>query len=129
MYLYLFQGHFKCNKKRIIDYPNLWGWVRDVYQWPGVKDTVNMYHIKEHYHGSHPTVLFILTLTPLSSPNNLKNIMFIIINPSLRLTPMVLYLWVRKSTSTLLTEETSNSPKVGLFVFPSFSHSNKYYSI
>lgn len=51
-----FVGHFKCNKKRIIDYPNLWGWVRDVYQWPGVKDTVNMHHIKEHYHGSHPSV-------------------------------------------------------------------------
>jgi len=52
----VYVGHFKCNKKRIIDYPNLWGWVRDVYQWPGVKDTVNMYHIKEHYHGSHPSI-------------------------------------------------------------------------
>lgn len=52
----VYVGHFKCNKKRIIDYPNIWGWVRDVYQWPGVKDTVNLVHIKEHYHGSHPTI-------------------------------------------------------------------------
>jgi len=52
----VYVGHFKCNKKRIVDYPNLWGWVRDVYQWPGVKATVNMVHIKEHYHGSHPNI-------------------------------------------------------------------------
>lgn len=52
----VYVGHFKCNKKRIIDYPNLWGYLRDVYQQPGVKETVNMYHIKQHYHGSHPTV-------------------------------------------------------------------------
>jgi len=52
----VYVGHFKCNKKRMIDYPNIWGWVRDVYQWPGVSDTVNMVHIKQHYHGSHPSI-------------------------------------------------------------------------
>jgi len=49
----VYVGHFKCNKKRIVDYENLWGWVRDVYQWPGVKQTVSIFHIKQHYYGSH----------------------------------------------------------------------------
>jgi len=48
--------HFKCNKKRIIDYPNLWGYTRDMYQWPGITETVNLIHIKEHYFGSHPRI-------------------------------------------------------------------------
>jgi putative glutathione S-transferase len=45
--------HFKCNIRRIIDYPNLWGYTRDIYQTPGVSDTVNMEHIKRHYFESH----------------------------------------------------------------------------
>jgi putative glutathione S-transferase len=45
--------HFKCNIHRIIDYPNLWGYTRDVYQTPGISDTVNMEHIKRHYFESH----------------------------------------------------------------------------
>ena len=45
--------HFKCNLKRIIDYPNIWGFTRDIYQTPGVADTVNMAHIKSHYYESH----------------------------------------------------------------------------
>ncbi len=56
MYYYSISGHFKCNKKRIVDYPTLWGWLRDVYQWPGVAPTVNMRHIKDHYYGSHQTI-------------------------------------------------------------------------
>ncbi len=48
--------HFKCNRKRIIDYPNLWGYLRELYQWPGVKETVNFDHIVRHYHMSHESV-------------------------------------------------------------------------
>jgi putative glutathione S-transferase len=46
-------GHFKCNLRRIADYPNLSGYVRDLYQHPGVAETVDMLHIKNHYYGSH----------------------------------------------------------------------------
>ena len=45
--------HFKCNIRRIVDYPNLWGYTRDIYQMPGVSGTVNMEHIKRHYFESH----------------------------------------------------------------------------
>lgn len=45
--------HFKCNLKRIIDYPNTWGFTRDIHQTPGVAETVNMAHIKSHYYVSH----------------------------------------------------------------------------
>ena len=48
--------HFKCNRKRIIDYPNLWAYTRELYQWKGVADTVNMDHIVRHYHYSHETI-------------------------------------------------------------------------
>ncbi|MEL6806403.1 MAG: glutathione S-transferase family protein [Pseudomonadota bacterium] len=48
--------HFKCNRKRLIDYPNLWAYTRALYQWPGVADTVNMHHIVRHYHYSHETI-------------------------------------------------------------------------
>ena len=48
--------HFKCNRKRVIDYPNLWAYTRELYQWPGVADTVNMDHIVRHYHYSHETI-------------------------------------------------------------------------
>jgi len=43
-------GHFKCNKKRIADYEALENYVREIYQMPGVAETVKMKHIKEHYH-------------------------------------------------------------------------------
>ncbi|MDH3450842.1 MAG: glutathione S-transferase family protein [Gammaproteobacteria bacterium] len=49
-------GHFKCNLKRIVDYPNLSGTVRDLYQQPGIAETVNMAHIKGHYYGSHESI-------------------------------------------------------------------------
>lgn len=52
----VYHGHFKCNRRRIVDYPNLWGFVRDVYQLPGVADTVHIDFIKSHYYRSHPTV-------------------------------------------------------------------------
>lgn len=52
----VYVGHFKCNKQRIADYPNLWGYVRDLYQTPGVADTVNLMHIKRHYYQSHVTI-------------------------------------------------------------------------
>ncbi len=48
--------HFKCNRKRIVDYPNLWGYTRDLYQTPGVAGTVNFDHIVRHYHYSHETI-------------------------------------------------------------------------
>jgi glutathionyl-hydroquinone reductase len=48
--------HFKCNLRRIIDYPNLWGYLRDIYQHPGVKETCSLEHIKLHYYKSHPKV-------------------------------------------------------------------------
>ena len=49
-------GHFKCNKARIVDLPNLWGHTRELFQHPGVAATVNFHHIKHHYYGSHATV-------------------------------------------------------------------------
>ncbi|SMX39850.1 glutathione S-transferase family protein [Octadecabacter ascidiaceicola] len=48
--------HFKCNRKRIVDYPNLWGFTRELYQIAGVAETVNMDHIVRHYHYSHETI-------------------------------------------------------------------------
>ncbi len=52
----VYVGHFKCNLKRILDYQNLSHYVRDLYQMPGIAETVNMEHIKRHYYGSHATV-------------------------------------------------------------------------
>lgn len=52
----VYHGHFKCNLRRLVDYPNLWDFTRELYQWPGVAATVNMRHIKEHYYRSHPTI-------------------------------------------------------------------------
>ncbi|AXT26997.1 glutathione S-transferase family protein [Ruegeria sp. AD91A] len=48
--------HFKCNKRRLIDYTNLWAYTRELYQWPGVAPTVNMTHIVRHYHYSHDSI-------------------------------------------------------------------------
>jgi putative glutathione S-transferase len=49
-------GHFKCNVRRIVDYASLWGYVRDLYQTPGVAETVNVDYYKRHYYGSHKTI-------------------------------------------------------------------------
>ena len=48
--------HFKCNRRRVSDYPNLWAYTRELYQWPGVAETVNLDHIVRHYHYSHETI-------------------------------------------------------------------------
>lgn len=52
----VYVGHFKCNLRRIVDYPNVWGYLRDLYQIPGIADTVAMDYIKAHYYGSHETI-------------------------------------------------------------------------
>jgi putative glutathione S-transferase len=52
----VYYGHFKTNKQRIEEYPNLSNYLRDLYQVPGVKETVNMEHIKRHYYYSHDTI-------------------------------------------------------------------------
>ena len=52
----VYVGHFKCNIRRIADYPNLSEYLRDLYQQPGIAKTVNMEHIKRHYYESHETI-------------------------------------------------------------------------
>ncbi|VUD69064.1 Glutathionyl-hydroquinone reductase YqjG [Thalassocella blandensis] len=52
----VYYGHFKCNKKRIADYPHLWPYTRELYQYPGVAKTINLMHIKHHYYASHGTI-------------------------------------------------------------------------
>lgn len=52
----VYVGHFKCNRRRLVDYPNLWAYARDLYQQPGVAETVNHDHISRHYHFSHETI-------------------------------------------------------------------------
>ncbi len=52
----VYVGHFKCNVRRIADYPNLSGYVRDLYQQPGVAATLRLDHIKSHYYGSHESI-------------------------------------------------------------------------
>jgi glutathionyl-hydroquinone reductase len=52
----VYHGHFKCNVRRLTDYPNLWAYARDIYQQPGVADTCDMGHVKAHYYRSHPTI-------------------------------------------------------------------------
>jgi len=52
----VYVGHFKCNLRRIVDYPNIWGYLRDIYQVPGIAETVSMDHIKAHYYSSHETI-------------------------------------------------------------------------
>jgi putative glutathione S-transferase len=52
----VYHGHFKCNLRRIIDYPNLSNYMRELYQLPGIAETVNIAHIKQHYYASHRTI-------------------------------------------------------------------------
>ena len=52
----VYHGHFKCNLRRIIDYPNLQGYLMDLYQLPGIADTVNFDHIKRHYYITHTQI-------------------------------------------------------------------------
>ncbi|MGB3507719.1 MAG: glutathione S-transferase family protein [Microcoleaceae cyanobacterium] len=67
--------HFKCNLRHLWDYPNLWNYLKDIYQYPGVKETCNFDHIKRHYYMSHPNVnpTGIVPIGPeidLDSPHN-----------------------------------------------------------
>ncbi len=52
----VYYSHFKCNLRRLAEFPNLWAYTRELYQWPGVADTVRFDHIKQHYFRSHPTI-------------------------------------------------------------------------
>ena len=52
----VYYSHFKCNQKRLVDYLHLWRYTRNLYQVPGVADTVNMEHIKRHYYGTHASL-------------------------------------------------------------------------
>jgi len=52
----VYVGHFKCNRNRLSDMPNLWGYLRDLYQHPGIAETVNFEHIKQHYYYSHESI-------------------------------------------------------------------------
>ncbi|WP_017999710.1 glutathione S-transferase family protein [Paracoccus sp. N5] len=52
----VYHTHFKCNRKWLREYPNLWAWTRELYQWPGVSETVHFDHIVRHYHYSHATI-------------------------------------------------------------------------
>jgi len=50
----VYVGHFKCNLRRIVDYPHLFNYLLELYQWPGIAETVDFDHIKQHYYYSHP---------------------------------------------------------------------------
>jgi glutathionyl-hydroquinone reductase len=52
----VYHGHFKCNRNRLMDFPELWDYTRTLYQVPGVAETVHFDHIKTHYYGSHRTI-------------------------------------------------------------------------
>jgi len=70
----VYVGHFKCNLRRIVDYPNLWGYLRDLYQVPGIAETVKLDQIKQHYYYTHddinPTrIVPIGPLLDLTSPH------------------------------------------------------------
>lgn len=52
----VYYSHFKCNLRQLREYPNLWNYCRELYQVPGVADTLNLDHIKQHYYRSHPTI-------------------------------------------------------------------------
>lgn len=52
----VYYSHFKCNVRRVVDYPNLWGYVRDLYHFRGAGETVNLDHIKRHYYCTHEEI-------------------------------------------------------------------------
>jgi putative glutathione S-transferase len=52
----VYHGHFKCNLRRLVDYPNLWAYTRALYQRPGIAATVKLDHIKSHYYASHRSI-------------------------------------------------------------------------
>ncbi len=52
----VYHGHFKCNLRRLVDYPALWSYTRALYQRPGIAQTVNLQHVKNHYYASHRNI-------------------------------------------------------------------------
>jgi glutathionyl-hydroquinone reductase len=52
----VYQIHFKCSIRKVAEYHNLWPWVRDMYQWPGITETVSFDEIRHHYYGTHPMI-------------------------------------------------------------------------
>ena len=52
----VYHGHFKCNRSRLTDFPELWDYTRTLYQIPGVAETVRLDQVKTHYYGSHRTI-------------------------------------------------------------------------
>lgn len=52
----VYHGHFKCNRAKLIEYPHLWDYTRELYQWPGVAETVHFDHIARHYYYSHANI-------------------------------------------------------------------------
>jgi putative glutathione S-transferase len=52
----VYQIHFKCSIRKLVEYENLWPYARDLYQWPGVKDTVSFDEIRTHYYRTHPSI-------------------------------------------------------------------------
>jgi putative glutathione S-transferase len=52
----VYQIHFKCSVRKVAEYPNLWPYLRDLYQWPGVADTVSFAEIRDHYYRTHPMI-------------------------------------------------------------------------
>jgi putative glutathione S-transferase len=52
----VYHTHFRCNGRRIVDHPNLWGYTRELYQRPGIADTVAMDEIREHYYTTHDSL-------------------------------------------------------------------------
>jgi putative glutathione S-transferase len=52
----VYHVHFKCSLRKLVEYPNLWPYARDLYQWPGIEETVNLDEIRAHYYRTHPTI-------------------------------------------------------------------------
>lgn len=52
----VYYGHFKCNRQLLSSFPNLFGYLRELYQWPGIAETVHVQHVKRHYYYSHDTI-------------------------------------------------------------------------
>jgi putative glutathione S-transferase len=52
----VYQVHFKCSRRKLIEYPQLWSWLREMYQWPGIAETVAFAEIRDHYYRTHPSL-------------------------------------------------------------------------
>jgi putative glutathione S-transferase len=52
----VYQIHFKCSLRKVAEYANLWPYVRDLYQWPGVRETVSFAEIRDHYYRTHGAI-------------------------------------------------------------------------